>query len=153
MHSRQRIRKYYPAVNDTMLSGNFQSYARIQKKNRNENRKKAFYGSFSYLNGKTREQWDQIVYNQTYLSFTKGRAFLTVRIPGPFNKGKYSHLKSYLDPDITNSWSLLNEIDLISFFNKTKVIFFRKTAFNYNAVLNIIFIAALRGEEMSNKSL
>ena len=69
---------------------------------------------------------------------------------GLFNKGKYSHLKSYLDPDITNSWSLLNEIDLISFFNKTKVIFFRKTAFNYNAVLNIIFIAALRGEEMSN---
>ena len=35
--------------------------------------KKAFYGSFSYLNGKTREQWDQLVYNQTYLSFIKGR--------------------------------------------------------------------------------
>ena len=29
MHSRHRLKKYYPAVNDTMLSGNFQSY-RIQ---------------------------------------------------------------------------------------------------------------------------
>ena len=43
---------------------------------------KAFYGSFSYLNGKTREQWDQIVYNQTYLSFIKGRDFLSVRVSG-----------------------------------------------------------------------
>ena len=43
---------------------------------------KAFYGSFSYLNGKTREQWDQIVYNQTYLSFIKGRDLLSARFPG-----------------------------------------------------------------------
>ena len=43
---------------------------------------KAFYGSFSYLNGKTREQWDQIVYNQTYLSFIKGRDFLSARVSG-----------------------------------------------------------------------
>ena len=43
---------------------------------------KAFYGSFSYLNGKTREQWDQIVYNQTYLSFIKGQDFLSARVSG-----------------------------------------------------------------------
>jgi len=34
-----------------------------------------------------------------------------------------SILTSSSDPDIAHSWSLLNEIDLISFFNKTKVSF------------------------------
>ena len=115
--------------------------------------KKAFYGSFSYLNGKTREQWDQIVYNQTYLSFTKGRAFPTAYALGLFNnENKDSHLKSYSDPDIAHSWSLLNDIDLISFFNKTKVSFSYKTSLSISVNVNFDFIATLRCEEMSNKS-
>ena len=101
--------------------------------------KKAFYGSFSYLNGKTREQWDQIVYNQTYLSFTKGKAFPSAHVLGLFiNRNTDGHLKSYSDPDIANSWSLLNDIDLISFFNKTKVSFAPKWVFRFLKALILI---------------
>ena len=136
-----------------MLSGNFSKGMLDAEKNIFMKIQKAFYGSFSYLNGKTREQWDQIVYNQTYLSFTKGMAFPTVHIFGLFNhRNKDGRLKSYSDPDIANSWSLLNDIDLISFFNKTKVSFSYKTGLLISVTVNFDLIATLCCEEMSNKS-
>ena len=47
MHSRDRLSKAYPEVNDTLLS--------------------AFYGSFDYIHGLKREDWDEYVYNDSYV--------------------------------------------------------------------------------------
>ena len=47
MHSRDRLSKAYPQVNETLLS--------------------AFYGSFEYIHGLKREDWDEYVYNDSYV--------------------------------------------------------------------------------------
>ena len=75
MHSRARKERFYPNVNDSMLS--------------------AFYGSFIRLNGLEREEWEDMVYDGTYLKFATR-------------------------PDIRDSWKELIDIDLRGFFNKTK---------------------------------
>ena len=53
MHSRARKERFYPHVNDSMLS--------------------AFYGSFIRLNGLEREEWEDMVYGGTYLEFASKR--------------------------------------------------------------------------------
>ena len=77
MHSRDRLSNTYPHVNDTLLS--------------------TFYGSFEGLQGLDREDWDEFVYNYSYV--------------------EKSHMAmSTLRDSVETNWTALNAINLTTFF-------------------------------------
>ena len=77
MHSRDRLAKTYPHVNDTLLS--------------------TFYGSFEGLQGLNREDWDEFVYNYSYVEKSQ------------------MAIQNLRDSAETN-WTALNAINLTTFF-------------------------------------